>query len=331
MANVKIGDLSATGSVVSTDGFFPIVGTALDTTYKISVKNLANALPQVSSSISSSYVTGSIFTGGNRVTSASYAITASNAATASYYAGGAPGGSDTQLQYRQNSTTFGGVTTAVYDGTTLRATGSFSGSFSGLLTGSFTGSLTGIINATGSLFGTSSWATNATTAATASSVSNLNQNLVITGSLTISSSLDVDFITVGNTVITGSLVVSGSNGAGVFSQGATLVDYSSGGGIANSGSYMVWRAPFSCSVVAMYGYREGGGPAQVNAARSGSSGFALLTGSNLALTVGNVWSASLNVTASAANFNTGDSLRLIMSGSASNNQLAIQVDFVRKF
>lgn len=132
---------------------------------------------------------------------------------------------------------------------------------------------------------------------------------------------------VNNTSITGSLVVSGSNGAGVFSQGATFVDYVIG--ISNSGSYMVWRAPFSCSVVAMYGYREGGGPAKVNAARSGSSGFGFLSGSDLSLASSNVWTAFNSV--QNADFNSGDTLKLIMSGSASNSQLAVQVDFIRKF
>ena len=92
---------------------------------------------------------------------------------------------------------------------------------------------------------------------------------------------------------------------------------------------MVWRAPFSCSVVAVYGYREGGGPSKVNAVRSGSSGYGLLSGSDLSLTNANAWTAFNSV--QNANFNTGDCLKLIMSGSASNNQLAVQVDFIRKF
>lgn len=133
---------------------------------------------------------------------------------------------------------------------------------------------------------------------------------------------------INNTLITGSLVTSGSNGAGIFSQGGNLIDYAVG--VSNSGSlYMVWRAPFSCSVVAMYGFREGGGPSKVNAVRSGSSGFDLLSGSDLSLTSSNVWTPFNSV--QNADFNSGDSLKLIMSGSASNSQLAVQVDFIRKF
>jgi hypothetical protein len=147
-------------------------------------------------------------------------------------------------------------------------------------------------------------------------------NSEVSGSLTITGSV----FTIGSVVVTGSLIVSGGNAAGVFSQGATLIDYANG--ISRSGSYMVWRAPYSCSVVGIYGYREGGKEAQVNAVRSGSSGFGLLLGSNITLFNSNVWSAS-NATLQNTTFNTGDSLKLIMSGSASNNQLAVQVDFIR--
>ena len=56
-----------------------------------------------------------------------------------------PGGLATQIQYNDGGL-FNGVPTLTYNGTTLNATGSFSGSL------------------TGSLFGTSSWATNALTA-----------------------------------------------------------------------------------------------------------------------------------------------------------------------
>ena len=44
--------------------------------------------------------------------------------------GGTPGGSNTEIQYN-NVGVFGGVPTLTYDGTTLKATGSFSGSFIG--------------------------------------------------------------------------------------------------------------------------------------------------------------------------------------------------------
>ena len=71
-----------------------------------------------------------------------------------------PGGLNTQIQYN-NSGVFGGVSTLTYDGTTLRATGSFSGSFVGTLTGTAS-------YATQAL--SASYALNATTATTASYV-----------------------------------------------------------------------------------------------------------------------------------------------------------------
>jgi hypothetical protein len=49
--------------------------------------------------------------------------------------GGTPGGSDTQIQYN-NAGTFGGVSALTWNGTTLRATGSFTGSLRGNLIGS---------------------------------------------------------------------------------------------------------------------------------------------------------------------------------------------------
>jgi hypothetical protein len=144
----------------------------------------------------------------------------------------------------------------------------------------------------------------------------------ITGSLGVSNGANVK----GDTTITGSLVVSGSNGAGVFSQGGTLSDYVSG--ISTEAAYMVWRAPFSCSVVGLYGWREGGGSAQVNALRSGSSGFGLHSNTNITLSSENIWTGA--ATLQNQNYNIGDSLKIVVSGSA-NNQIAVQVDFIKKF
>lgn len=126
-------------------------------------------------------------------------------------------------------------------------------------------------------------------------------------------------------IITGSILVSGSNGAGVFSQGGTLSDYVSG--ISTSGSYMVWRAPFSCSIVGLYGYREGGGNAQINAQRTGSSGTGLHSSVNITLSSDFTWIGASNL--QNRDYNIGDSLKIIISGSA-NNQVAVQVDFIRK-
>jgi hypothetical protein len=93
---------------------------------------------------------------------------------------------------------------------------------------------------------------------------------------------------------------------------------------------MVWRAPFSCSVVGLYGYYVGGTAPQVNAARSGSSGYGTITGSNITIPNAGDWVPATGSGLRNKDFNAGDSLQIIMSGSA-NNQLAVQVDFIKKF
>jgi hypothetical protein len=90
--------------------------------------------------------------------------------------GGTPGGSDTEIQYN-NSNTFDGVPSLTYDGSILRATGSFSGSFVG-------------------------------TATTASYVNALSQNVTITGSFNTSGSRVRNYRTVTLTDADYSLVPS---------------------------------------------------------------------------------------------------------------------------
>lgn len=340
MANVKIANLPATSSLVSTD-VLPSVSIGSDITYKITVKDLSDSLTQVSSSISASYattssysvsssyartgsfavtasyVTGSIHVAGNLATSASYAITASYALNGGGGGSTNPGGSNTQIQYN-NSNAFGGVSTATFDGTTFRATGSFSGSLTGNLTGTAS-YVTGSIHVAGNLATsasyavtssyalsssyavTSSFVTSASFASTSSYVNNLNQNVFITGSL----------------------IVSGTGGAGIFSQGATLVD---AGGITTNGSYTIWRAPFSCSVVGIYGYQEGGTTPKINAAKSSSAGYQLNSSTDVTLTNEGGW-----YSASAFQFRKygpGDSLRVVISGSSAT-LVTVQVDFIK--
>ena len=128
---------------------------------------------------------------------------------------------------------------------------------------------------------------------------------------------------IGNQIITGSFIVTSSYG--IISKGGTLTDFTNG--VSTSQSIYVWRAPYSCSVVSMYGRRNStGGTPQVNAARSGSAGYALLTGSNLSLSTANTW--SLAGTLSNTNFIPGDGLEIVISGSG-NAQIAVQVDFIK--
>lgn len=186
------------------------------------------------------------------------------------------------------------------------------------ITGSFTGSLSG------SLSGTASWSDNARTA---SFITPLNQNVIITGSVILSSSVSTqnELTVLGQTVITGSLIVSGTFGSGVFSKGGTIADYSNL--IAISASYFIWRAPYSASVVALYGLRDtGSATTAVNARRSSSAGYALHTASNIILTSDNTWTRANAVQNTA--YAPGDSLEIIVSGS-NNRQVAVQIDFIK--
>jgi hypothetical protein len=113
---------------------------------------------------------------GNLTGTASYAISASWAPGGG---GGTPGGLNTYIQYN-NGGSFGGVPVLTYDGTILRATGSFSGSLVG--TASWANN---VISA--SFASTASYllgsVTSASYATTASYINPLVQNVIITGSI----------------------------------------------------------------------------------------------------------------------------------------------------
>ena len=92
----------------------------------------ATASLSASSAVTASYaLTAETLLG--TILSASYALTASHVIGGGG-GGGTPGGSSTQIQYN-NGGAFEGVPTLTYNGTILRATGSFTGSFAGNLTG----------------------------------------------------------------------------------------------------------------------------------------------------------------------------------------------------
>lgn len=132
-----------------------------------------------------SSLTNNLNLGGNNITNvgllqgtSSWAVSASRAITASHALNVIPlGGGTGQIQYRINSTTLGGVSTLVFSGGVLRATGSFSGSLVGELTGtsSFAQSSNNAINAQTASFLpintyniTSSWAISSSRSITAS-------------------------------------------------------------------------------------------------------------------------------------------------------------------
>jgi hypothetical protein len=87
MANIKISELPAVTSLSNSD-VFPSVASS--TTSKITLKNLANTLPQVTSSISASFATTSSFAisaswapSENRINTGSFITTGSNSSTQS--------------------------------------------------------------------------------------------------------------------------------------------------------------------------------------------------------------------------------------------------------
>jgi hypothetical protein len=151
---------------------------------------------------------------------------------------------------------------------------------------------------------------------------NIVSDTVISGSsgLTITGSIKQT----GQTVITGSLIVSGSGGGGVFSKNAYYI--SSSTLPAYSQSIKVWRAPFPASVVSVYGIRQGGTTAQVNAFRSSSTGLAAHSGSNITLPTAE-WTPI--TTLQNTSYAIGDTLVIHLSASATNTQVTCQVDFVR--
>ena len=110
------GSAQITGSLGIT-GSFSQQGSA-----NIFLKGLINQVNPTSHVVMLDNTTGQLY------------ITASSALGGGGGGGGTPGGLTGQIQYN-NAGVFGGVSTLIFDGTTLRATGSFSGSFTGILIG----------------------------------------------------------------------------------------------------------------------------------------------------------------------------------------------------
>jgi hypothetical protein len=128
----------------------------------------------------------------------------------------------------------------------------------------------------------------------------------------------------GSMSVTGSVLVSGSNGAGLFSKGGTLYDDTFG--ISSIGSFNVWRAPYPCKVVKVYGRKVSGGIPEINARKSGSDGYQEHLASNLLIENNSEWTdggSTINEI-----YNPGDSLEIIVTGSL-NTEISVQVDFIK--
>ena len=115
VTNLTATNANLTGSLLGTASY---ANNAVSASYAVTASHSGT-------SITASFITGSGVVG--TVSNATNAVTASYALTS---AAGGPGGGQGQVQYFSASA-FAGLSTLTYDGTTLRATGSFQGNLEG--------------------------------------------------------------------------------------------------------------------------------------------------------------------------------------------------------
>ena len=149
--------------------FQPIVTGSLTTSGSVFLKGLTSAAQ--SNVILIDTASGQLYT------TSSSALGGGGSGTTS------PGGLTTQIQYN-NAGVFGGVPDLTWDGTTLRATGSFNGSFSG----SFTGSISNAVSASYAL--TASYSLNAQSAS--STLQAVSSSYSLTSSYALNAGTSID-------------------------------------------------------------------------------------------------------------------------------------------
>lgn len=110
--------------------------------------------------------------------------------------------------------------------------------------------------------------------------------------------------------------------SGTFSRAVTLADVTSG--VSTTGSYAVWRSPYPCRVLSLYGRKSGTGTPQIMFRKSGSGGYSYHTGSTLKISSEHKWFRSNTVT--NTDYTAGDSLEIIISGSGAKS-ITAQIDF----
>jgi hypothetical protein len=134
-------------------------------------------------------------------------------------------------------------------------------------------------------------------------------------------------VTAASVILTGSLQGTASFAATasyttqIISKGGTVYN---GNGITENASYVVWRAPFNCTVQTIYAYREGGTATNINVLND----TALLRSANYSIASTNTWLdiGTLQNTSVAA----GNALFIIVSGSgASPTEISVQIDLIR--
>jgi hypothetical protein len=93
----------------------------------------------------------------------------------------------------------------------------------------------------------------------------------------------------------------------------------------STGNFIAWRAPFACTVTAVYGYRVGGTGTTINARKNGSYNH---LASALSLTSTDTWMSGGTVQNAA--YAIGEKLEImIVSVSGSPTQVAVQIDFTK--
>lgn len=134
-----------------------------------------------------------------------------------------------------------------------------------------------------------------------------------------------EFVVQNGLVVSGSLLVTSGVTASIsldtISRGGTVYDKN---GITNDAAYVVWRAPFDCTVNTIYAYREGGSATNVNAL----NGTSLLRATNYSIATADTW---LDVgTLQNTSVTAGTALYMVVSGSgASPTQVSLQLDITR--
>lgn len=121
--------------------------------------------------------------------------------------------------------------------------------------------------------------------------------------------------------ISGYSGASGYSGGGVFSVGEAIVN--SGG--VETGNYIVWIAPFACTVTSVKGYRVGGTGATINARNEGANNH---LSSALSLTSADAWMDGGAVQNTA--YSAGHKLEIMVVTAVGNpTQIAIQINFTK--
>ena len=153
----------------------------------------------------------------------------------------------------------------------------------------------------------------------------VQNGLTVSGSAAVSGSISGSSILVTGLISGSSISISSGITASVsldtISRGGTVYNPN---GITNNSAYVIWRAPFNCTVNKIYAFREGGTATAINAL----NGTSLLLSANYSIASTGTWLdvGTLQNTAVTA----GDALKMIVSASgASPLEIAVQMDITR--